>query len=80
VSSAGGGTPGSAVPYPDNPNGSQADVAGICDPSGRVFGLMPHPEAFVYREHHPRWRNADYSGPLGLEIIRAGVRYAESPS
>src|SRR5262249_19604956 len=41
--------------YPANPNGSQADVAGICDPSGRVCGLMPHPERHVDATQHPRW-------------------------
>ena len=41
------------VPYPANPNGSQGDLAGLCDPSGQVFGLMPHPEAFLHRHHHP---------------------------
>ena len=39
----------------DNPNGSMADIAGICDPTGRVFGLMPHPERFVDVTQHPRW-------------------------
>jgi len=38
-----------------NPNGSIADIAGICDHSGRVFGLMPHPERFLRWENHPRW-------------------------
>ena len=38
-----------------NPNGSMEDIAGICDPSGRVMGLMPHPERFVDITHHPRW-------------------------
>jgi len=38
-----------------NPNGSTADIAGICDPSGRVLGLMPHPERFLRWENHPRW-------------------------
>ena len=38
-----------------NPNGSIDDIAGICDPSGRVMGLMPHPERFIYVTHHPRW-------------------------
>ncbi len=38
-----------------NFNGSAADIAGICDPSGRVFGLMPHPERFLRWENHPRW-------------------------
>ena len=41
--------------YPANPNGSIAAIAGICDESGRLFGLMPHPEAFVHHTHHPRW-------------------------
>ncbi len=41
--------------YPVNPNGSIDDVAGLCDPSGRVLGLMPHPERFVDTTHHPQW-------------------------
>lgn len=41
--------------YPANPNGSIDDVAGLCDPSGRVMGLMPHPERFVEVTHHPQW-------------------------
>ena len=41
--------------YPVNPNGSADDVAGLCDPSGRVLGLMPHPERFVDITHHPQW-------------------------
>jgi phosphoribosylformylglycinamidine (FGAM) synthase-like amidotransferase family enzyme len=43
------------VPFPHNPNGSLADIAGICDPSGRVFGLMPHPEAYNHVTNHPDW-------------------------
>ncbi|MCL2303818.1 MAG: phosphoribosylformylglycinamidine synthase subunit PurQ [Planctomycetaceae bacterium] len=39
----------------DNPNGSQDDVAGICDTTGRVFGLMPHPERFIDPLQHPHW-------------------------
>ena len=51
--------PGSAtVPYPAEPNGSLRNLAGLCDPSGQVFGLMPGPEAFLHRHHHPTWRNA----------------------
>jgi phosphoribosylformylglycinamidine synthase subunit PurQ / glutaminase len=49
---------GSRLPtmkYPDNPNGSQLGIAGICDPSGRLFGMMPHPEAFLHKTNHPRW-------------------------
>jgi len=44
-----------ASSYPSNPNGSIAAIAGICDSSGRILGLMPHPEAFVHRTQHPRW-------------------------
>jgi phosphoribosylformylglycinamidine synthase len=41
--------------FPHNPNGSQNAIAGICDGSGRIMGLMPHPEAFVHYTQHPRW-------------------------
>lgn len=41
--------------WPLNPNGSLEDIAGICDPSGRIFGLMPHPEAFNHFTNHPNW-------------------------
>jgi phosphoribosylformylglycinamidine synthase len=41
--------------YPANPNGSILDIAGICDPSGRIFGLMPHPEAYNHWTNHPNW-------------------------
>ena len=41
--------------WPLNPNGSLDDVAGICDPTGRIFGLMPHPEAFQHFTNHPEW-------------------------
>jgi phosphoribosylformylglycinamidine synthase subunit PurQ / glutaminase len=41
--------------YPANPNGSVNAVAGICNETGRLFGLMPHPEAYLHRTNHPRW-------------------------
>ncbi len=41
--------------WPSNPNGSLKDIAGICDPTGRIFGLMPHPEAFHSYMNHPDW-------------------------
>jgi phosphoribosylformylglycinamidine (FGAM) synthase-like amidotransferase family enzyme len=41
--------------FPYNPNGSLADIAGICDPAGRIFGLMPHPEAYNHMTNHPDW-------------------------
>ena len=60
--------------YPANPNGSVDDVAGLCDPSGRILGLMPHPERFVDVTHHPQWtrkeiRRAD--GRLFFDGARA---------
>ena len=42
------------IKYPDNPNGSQLAIAGVCDPTGRLFGLMPHPEAYLHKTNHPR--------------------------
>jgi phosphoribosylformylglycinamidine synthase I len=45
----------STMGYPDNPNGSVEAIAGICDSTGRLFGLMPHPEAYMHRTNHPRW-------------------------
>lgn len=45
--------------YRENPNGSAGDVAGICDPSGRIFGLMPHPERYLDWNRHPYWTRLD---------------------
>lgn len=47
--------------YPQNPNGSLNAIAGICDPTGRILGLMPHPEKFVDYTQHPNWRRVKYS-------------------
>jgi phosphoribosylformylglycinamidine synthase len=64
--------------WPYNPNGSPRAVAGICDPSGRLFGLMPHPDAYLYPFNHPRWheqrlnRSAPAEG-AGITIFRNGV-------
>ena len=44
-----------ATSYPDNPNGSALSIAGICDPTGRVLGLMPHPERNLTPWNHPHW-------------------------
>jgi phosphoribosylformylglycinamidine synthase len=48
------GTPAAEI-FPYNPNGSINDIAGICDPTGRIFGLMPHPEAYNHWTNHPDW-------------------------
>ena len=64
--------------WPQNPNGSPAGVAAICDPSGRLFGMMPHPDAFLYALQHPQWqrRPRGEGSPeegAGLAIFRNGV-------
>lgn len=65
--------------YPWNPNGSVADIAGICDPSGRVFGLMPHPERHFDPTHHPRWtREGLRPEGDGVFIFRNAVNYVVS--
>jgi phosphoribosylformylglycinamidine synthase I len=61
--------------YPANPNGSDADIAGICNAAGNVLGLMPHPEDHVVAYQHPRWTRAERGG-LGLPLFANGVRYA----
>lgn len=63
--------------YPYNPNGSAADIAGICNPEGNVLGLMPHPENHVFNYQHPRWARGERAG-LGLPLFANGVRYAAS--
>jgi phosphoribosylformylglycinamidine synthase subunit PurQ / glutaminase len=62
--------------FPVNPNGSQGDVAGVCDPSGRVLGLMPHPERHVLPTQHPRWtREGLKKEGDGLQLFRNAVDY-----
>ncbi len=65
-------------PYPLNPNGSIDGIAGICDETGRVFGMMPHPEAYIDKTNHPRWTRKDEEIPeegMGLQIFRNAVNY-----
>ena len=69
------GADGSPSCYPENPNGSQADIAGLCNPAGNVLGLMPHPEDHIIAEQHPRAARGE-GGQLGLTLIKNGVRYA----
>jgi phosphoribosylformylglycinamidine synthase len=62
-----------------NPNGSVADIAGVCDPSGVVLGLMPHPENHVVRRQHPRHaRGGGGAAHLGLRLFVNGVRHAKA--
>ena len=59
-----------------NPNGSQGDVAGICDASGRVLGLMPHPERHVLPYQHPRWTREGLAPEGdGLRLFRNAVEH-----
>ncbi len=76
---------GELAGYPFNPNGSMQNIAALCDESGRVFGMMPHPEAFTHYTNHPRWARGeadkwrcqnDGEGP-GIQIFRNAVQYAQ---
>ena len=75
--------------FPFNPNGSVDDIAGICDATGRIFGLMPHPEAYNHPTNHPDWtrrkefaRQRDVSWqteiPVGIRMLQNGVDYFRS--
>ncbi len=73
--------------WPLNPNGSLSDIAGICDPTGRVFGLMPHPEAFNHYTNHPAWTlkrqpNGEAAltaqEGLGVQVFRNAVEYIKA--
>ncbi len=68
---------GESCAYPDNPNGSTENIAGICDVTGRILGLMPHPERHVLTAQHPRnWNLKSKKEGDGLQIFRNGVKYA----
>ena len=64
------------VAYPENPNGSLADVAGVCDASGRICGLMPHPERHIDFTQHPRWtRQPAQEAGDGLRVFENAVQF-----
>ncbi|MEO1618780.1 MAG: phosphoribosylformylglycinamidine synthase subunit PurQ [Planctomycetota bacterium] len=73
----GGGVAESVLPFPANPNGADANVAGVCDASGRVFGLMPHPERYIDATQHPYWtrRETQPEQGEGLAIFQNAVGY-----
>jgi phosphoribosylformylglycinamidine synthase len=75
--------------FPNNPNGSVEDIAGICDPTGRIFGLMPHPEAYQDWTNHPDWlrqreaarrvgRPYGVGDTVGIQLFRNGVEFIRS--
>lgn len=68
-----------SMDYPFNPNGSINAIAGISNESGRLFGLMPHPEAYLHRVNHPRWtrENLPEEGQ-GLTIFRNAINFIRS--
>jgi phosphoribosylformylglycinamidine synthase len=72
--------------FPNNPNGAARDIAGICDPTGKIFGLMPHPEAYNHFTNHPEWpRQKEMAKRMGkvpgegfttgIRLFENGVRY-----
>jgi phosphoribosylformylglycinamidine synthase I len=74
--------------FPDNPNGSLRDIAGICDATGRILGLMPHPEAYISAYQHPTWtaqkeawrrQGSPYPAPAGAgsRIFKNVVEYLQ---
>lgn len=60
--------------YPANPNGSPLGIAGLTDPTGRILGLMPHPEAFHHVTNHPGWTRGELSPPGTMLFVNA-IRY-----
>lgn len=64
--------------YPYNPNGSVENIAGICDKTGQIFGLMPHPERYISYLQHPRWTRIESRGKGdGFAIFKNGVEFVK---
>ena len=74
--------------FPANPNGAVDDIAGICDPTGRIFGLMPHPEAYNHFGNHPDWprqkadarrqgKSIEETITTGIKLFENGVKYIQ---
>lgn len=74
-----GGVCESTLAFPANPNGAELNVAGICDPSGKIFGLMPHPERHIDPTQHPFWtrRVEQPACGEGLALFANAVSYFE---
>lgn len=64
--------------YPWNPNGSELNIAGICDETGRIFGLMPHPEAFLFPQNYPKWFREKIQEGEGVKVFRNGVEFVKN--
>lgn len=63
--------------YEQNPNGSVAGIAGVCNGRGTVLGLMPHPERYVTSFQHPLWRRQEGAEPAGLTLFQNAVAYVQ---
>jgi phosphoribosylformylglycinamidine synthase len=85
----GAGITDESLPFPISPNGSMRNIAGICDSTGLVFGLMPHPEAIYAKWLHPDHTRGNVPGPdssetlgqwegEGLQIFRNAVEYIQA--
>lgn len=71
-------SPKKLIPPPANPNGSIWNIAGLGDPTGRVLGLMPHPERYLFATQHPQWTRKQLSGDgAGLKIFENAIGYFE---
>ncbi|MGV8176444.1 MAG: phosphoribosylformylglycinamidine synthase subunit PurQ [Candidatus Bilamarchaeaceae archaeon] len=66
---------GSNDQYPYNPNGAMLGIAGLCDATGRIFGMMPHPEAFNHPTNHPHWAPGRVPGTTGLAFFKNAADY-----
>lgn len=66
-----------ATDYPENPNGALESIAGICDTTGKIFGMMPHPEHHMVYYQYPNWRKKK-EDPIGLKIYKNAVNYVNS--
>lgn len=76
VKTAGDATRIGLLPEPENPNGSLANIAGLCDVTGRVLGLMPHPERYLFATQHPQWTRKGLRGEGdGIRIFRNAVSW-----
>ncbi|MBI2599358.1 phosphoribosylformylglycinamidine synthase subunit PurQ, partial [Candidatus Daviesbacteria bacterium] len=65
--------------YPDNPNGSSDAIVGITDTTGRILGMMPHPECFIRKQQHPNWRRGTVKVD-GLPLFENIVKFAKENS
>jgi phosphoribosylformylglycinamidine synthase len=62
--------------YPNCPNGATHGIAGISDQTGRIYGMMPHPECHIFDYHHPRWTRGEKPKENGLKLFKNAVEFA----